>query len=770
MKRIAALILLACLTAKANAFEPFVVSGIRVDGLTRIAPGTVFSYLPVEQGDTLTDARAQEAIRALFRTGFFSDVSLDRQGSILVVTVVERPSIAKIDIRGNKDIKTEELMKGLKQIGLAEGDTFDRLALERVQQELTRQYYNRGKYNVTIDPHVTHLDRNRVAIDIEIREGKAARIKEINIVGNTAYSDKQIRGDFESSTSNWTSWYSHDDQYSREKFTGDLEKLQNFYLDRGYANFAINSTEVAISPDKRDMYIDADVHEGHLYKIADVKLLGRLVLPEAALRRLVLVKPGDTFSRRRIEASTNAITLVLSNIGYAFAKVTPVPKIDKENRTVDLTLFIEPGQRVYVRRIVFKGNSTTEDEVMRREMRQFEGGWYSQAAIDRSKVRLERLGFFKSVEIKNERVPGSSDEVDLLVKVAEEPSGALQFGVGYSQVSGVIGSFSVSERNFLGTGKQVSAQVQQSSFLKQYSLSYLDPYFTDNGVSLGYNASYTELNQGQANIASYLYNTKSFSSYFGIPISETDTINVGLGLSSNTINTYPGLTPQPLIDYQNLLGHRTIHSWTATISYAHDTRNQYFTPTRGGLQSISAEIALPGSTVQYYKLFAISSNYFPLPKSFVLGLTGNVGYGKTYGRDSGLAFPFWQNYYGGGVTDVRGFMDNTLGPRLTVPGYLNAQPIGGAFKVLGRAELFLPLPFLKDSNTARVSLFYDTGNVFSTYNQFAWGQLRSSVGIGLQWRAPIGPINISYAMPIKYNRVTDAPFIERFQFTFGSTF
>ena len=769
MKRIAALILLACLTAKANAFEPFVVSGIRVDGLTRIAPGTVFSYLPVEQGDTLTDARAQEAIRALFRTGFFSDVSLDRQGNILVVTVVERPSIAKIDIRGNKDIKTEELMKGLKQIGLAEGDTFDRLALERVQQELTRQYYNRGKYNVTIDPHVTHLDRNRVAIDIEIREGKAARIKEINIVGNTAYSDKQIRSDFESSTSNWTSWYSHDDQYSREKFTGDLEKLQNFYLDRGYANFAINSTEVAISPDKRDMYIDADVHEGHLYKIADVKLLGRLVLPEEALRRLVLVKPGDTFSRRRIEASTNAITLVLSNIGYAFAKVTPVPKIDKENRTVDLTLFIEPGQRVYVRRIVFEGNTSTEDLVLRREMRQFEGGWYSQAAIDRSKIRLERLGFFSKVTIKNERVPGSTDQVDLKVKVKEEPSGALQFGLGYAQITGMIGSVSVSQRNFMGTGKQISAQIQESSYLKSYVFSYLDPYFTQSGISLGYNFSYTVLNQGQANIASYLYNTKAFSTYIGIPISETDTVNLGLGLSSNVINTYPNITPQSLINYQNQVGHKTIHSWTSTISYAHDTRNRYFTPSRGGLQYVSAEVAMPGSTVEYYKLFAQSSNYFPLPKHFVLGLNGSVGYGSTYGKDSNLAFPFWQNYYAGGVTDVRGFQLNTLGPKEIVPGYSIAQPIGGSFKVRGAANLFLPLPFLRDSNTARVALFYDMGNVFSTYSQFHWGGLASSVGIGLQWRAPIGPIDISYAIPIRYSPA-EAPFISHLQFTFGSAF
>ena len=769
MKRIAALILLACFAAKARAFEPFVVSGIRVDGLQRIAPGTVFSYLPVEKGETLTPARAKETIKALFATGFFSDVALDRQGNVLVVQVIERPTIAKLDIRGNKDIKTEDLLKGLKQIGLAQGDTFDRLALERVQQELTHQYYNRGKYNVSIEPHVTRLDRNRVAIDIAIREGKAARIQQINLVGDRAYTDKQIRSNWELNTPNWTSWYSNDDQYSREKLSGDLDRLQNFYLDRGYANFQINSAQVTISPNKENVYLTANMTEGHLYKISKIKLLGKLVLPEDALMRLVLLKPGDTFSRASAEFTSKAITAMLANVGYAFAKVTPVPKLDKENHTVALTFFIEPGQRVYVRRIVFVGNTTTEDLVLRREMRQFEGGWYSQAAIDRSKIRLERLGFFSKVDIKSERVPGSNDQVDLMVKVKEEPSGALQFGLGYAQITGVIGSVSVSERNFMGTGKQISAQIQQSSYLKSYVFSYLDPYFTENGISLGYNLSYTLLNQGQAGLASYLYNTKAFSAYIGIPISETDTINVGLGLSSNYINVFPSITPQSLINYQNQVGHKTIHSWTATISYAHDTRNEYFTPSSGGLQYIGAEIAMPGSTVDYYKLSAQSSNYFPLPKGFVLGLSGSLGYGNTYGKSSNLAFPFWQNYYAGGVTDVRGFQYNTLGPKEIVPGYFYAQPIGGAFKVLGSANLFLPLPFLKDSNTARVALFYDMGNVFATYHQFNWGRLATSAGIGLQWRAPIGPINISYAFPIRYS-AADAQYISHLQFTFGTAF
>ena len=767
MKRVAALILLACFAAKSQAFEPFVISGIRVEGLRRISPGTLLSYLSLDKGGMLTNEQAKVAIKSLFATGFFSNIALQRQGDVLIVKVVERPTISKIDIRGNKDIKTPDLMKGLKQIGLTTGDTFDRLALDRVQQELLRQYYNRGKYNVSIAPHVTHLDRNRVAIDIEIHEGQAARIREITLVGDHTFSPKQIRSNWESNTSNWLSWYKHDDQYSREKLSGDLDRLQNFYLNRGYANFQLNSVQVSISPNKENMYITANMIEGQLYKVSTIKLLGKLVFPAKSLMRLVLLKSGDSFSRASAEYTSKAITAMLSDVGYAFAKVTPIPKLDKVNHTVEVTFFMQPGPRVYVRRIIFKGNTSTEDVVMRREMREFEGGWYSQAAIDRSKVRLERLGFFKKVDIKTDRVPGSPDEVDLVVSVKEQPSGALQFGLGYSQVSGIIGSISVSERNFLGTGKQVSAQIQQSTYLKQYVFSYLDPYFTPNGISLGYNLRYTALNQGQANIAAFLYNTEAFSTYLGIPISETDTVNVGMGLSSNTVNTYPGLTPQSLIDYQNQIGHRTIHAWTGTLSYAHDTRNRYFTPSRGGLQYLSAEIALPGSTVQYYKLNLSSSNYFPMPKGFVLGLVGNLGYGSTYGRDSKFAFPFWQNFYGGGVTDVRGYRANTLGPKESVLSYQQAQPIGGAFKVLGRVEAFLP--FFKNSNTTRVSLFYDAGNVFASTRQFSWGQLATSVGIGLQWRAPIGPINISYSQPLHYS-AAEAPYLERLQFTFGTTF
>jgi outer membrane protein insertion porin family len=806
MKRIAALMLLASLSANTFAFQPFVASDIRIDGLSRITAGTVLNYLPLSKGDRITDASVQRAIRALYQTKFFTDVQMDREGNILVIKVVERPSIAKLTIRGNKDIKTDELKKGWKGIGLAEGETFDRLALDNVQQELVRQYYNRGKYNVSVDPHVVQLDRNRVAIDIEIREGKASKIQEINIVGNHAFSDKQIRDDFESNTPGWLSWYSKDDQYSREKLSGDLQKLQSYYMDRGYADFTVDSTQVSISPDKRNMYIDANIKEGEIYKVSEVKLLGKLVLPEATLRQLVFLKAGDTFNRAAIENSTKAIKAVMSNIGYAYAKVTPIPKLDKDKRTVEVTLYVEPGDRVYVRRIVFSGNTRTEDNVLRREMRQLEGSWYSQAALDRSKTRLMRLGYFKTVDIDKKLVPGTTDQVDVTVKVEEQSAGSMQFGVGYSQYAGLILNASVSQNNLFGTGDSVSVSGERSVYYTRFGVSYYNPYLTDNGIGIGYNATLSKTDYGNTDFANYATSMKSFSTYLGVPISETDGLRVGLGVSSNTVNLIPGFSPQVLMDYQDQIGFKTIHSWTGTLGWTHDTRDQYWAPSRGGLMSVSADIALPGSTVQYWKLSTEANHYWRVGGGFVLYLDGQIGYGKTYGgngiTDAQLAtlqanalaadpshvitdmrndLPFWQNYYSGGVRDVRGFQDNTLGPRVCITsgavadasglcplGYYS-QPIGGAFKVLGTAQVFIPLPFLKNVNTARVSWFVDVGNAYRNFKSFDASTLRASTGIALQWQAPIGPLIISLAVPFR-DQPQDRHYQERIQFTFGSQF
>jgi outer membrane protein insertion porin family len=822
MKRIAALVLLACLAAKAHAFDPFVASDIRIDGLQRISSGTVFTYLPIEKGDQVTNERAAQAIRALYKTGFFSDVSITRQNDILVITVKERPAISKIQLKGNKDIKTEELLKGLKNIGLSDGEPFDRLSLDRVTQELTRQYYNRGKYNVTIKPTVIGLDRNRVELSINIAEGKVAKIKQINVVGNHAFTQQQIRDDFESDTSNWTSWYSKDDQYSREKLSGDLEKLNSYYLDRGYADFNIDSTQVSISPDKRAMYITADITEGSVYKIAEIKLSGDLVLTEADMRKLIVAHDGEVFSRQKLEKSAQQMTAVLANIGYAFAQVTPIPTLNREKRTVGINFFVNPGKRVYVRRIVFKGNHITQDEVMRREMRQLEGAWYSQAAIDRSKVRLQRLGYFSKVDITTPKVPGTDDQVDMDVTVEETTSGSFTFGVGFSQVYGLVLSTSISQNNFLGTGDRASLTVSKSDFVTKYALSYFQPYLTPDGIGLGYDLSYSKLNQSEANLANYLSNTGAFSTYVGIPVTENDTVNLQLGVSKTKIITgYPACvsvdittgactvdpatgqpityiayySPLPIVDYINRLNHNTFHEWSVTASWAHDTRNKYFNPTHGSLQQFSAELALPGSTVEYYKLIYRYAQYLPITEGLTFEGSTTIGYGNTWraadGRDPATGapvkvngLPFFEDFYAGGVSDVRSFRDNTLGPYALAPGctdftnYYCRQPLGGNLKTVASFELIFPTPFVKDDTATRLSWYLDVGNVFNQNNPslgntlydnsgFSWGALRASTGISLHWQAPVGPIVINLGRPI---RSKPGDIGETLQFNFGTTF
>lgn len=809
MKRIAAALLLALsaplvtaqsLAPTAPGFAPFTVSDIRVEGLQRISAGTVFTYLPIEKGDQVDRNAASQAIRALFRTGFFNDVKLERQDDILVVTVVERPAINKINLVGNKDIKTEELTKGLKDIGLSEGETFDRMQLEKVTQELTRQYNNRGKYNVSITPSVAPLDRNRVDLTIDVKEGKAAKIKHINIVGNETFEDEEILDAWESGTTNWLSWYNRGDQYSREKLSGDLEKLSSFYLDRGYVDFNVESTQVSISPDRKDMFLTANVREGEVYTISETKVTGDTIVSQEEMERLVISKPGDTFSRRLLEATSDAMIAVLGNVGYAFANVTPVPEVDREKREVKINFFVEPGQRVYVRRVVFKGNTRTADEVLRREMRQFEGMWYSQAAIDRSKVRLQRLGYFSEVNIETPPVAGSDDQVDVEVNVTETTSGSFTFGLGYSQLSGLITSVSVVQNNFLGTGNRVGVTVQDNDYSSRLDLSYLDPYFTDDGVSLGYNMSYREQDYESFNTANYSSDSGALSAVFGIPLTETDTVGLSLGVDFNEIFVLPGSTPQELVDYIDALGNRTFHAWRSEVSWARDSRNAYFNPTYGTYQRLAAEITLPGSTVEYYKLYYQFAKYWPLNRHMILLTSAELGYGDNYddaiSRDLPIlgfdpadptgplipvldedgnptfrtvtadGLPFFENFYAGGVRSIRGFEDNTLGP--VGFGSLNPdfrQPLGGSLKTVGTLEMIFPTLF--DTDQTRISAFLDFGNVFANTSAFDVDEFRASVGVALQWQAPVGPIILNLSTPIKRG---DDDEVERLQFSFGTQF
>jgi outer membrane protein insertion porin family len=837
MKRIAAFLFLAAFAAKTFAMDPFVASDIRIDGLQRISAGTVFTYLPVEKGDRVTTERVQQAVRALYKTGFFTDVQASRQDDILVITVKERPAISKIQIKGNKDLKTEDLLKGLKDIGLSEGEPFDRLSLDRIVQELTRQYYNHGKYNVTVKPKLVELDRNRVEISIIIAEGKISKIKQINIVGNKAFSQDAIRNDFESNTTNIASWYSHDDQYSREKLSGDLEKLNSFYLDRGYVDFSVDSTEVSISPDKRAMYLTANVSEGEIFAISDIKLSGNLIITEEDMHKLVTAKPGEVFSRAKLEKSAQQMTAVLANIGYAFAQVTPIPTVDRANKTVSINFFVNPGKRVYVRYINLKGNHSTQDEVIRREMRQLEGAWYSQAAIDRSKVRLQRLGFFKKVEITTPKVAGTEDQVDVIVTVEETTSGAFTFGLGYSQVYGIVLSASVSQNNFLGTGDRASITASKSNYLQKYDLSYFQPYLTTDGIGLGYDISYAKLDQAQANLANYLSDTAAFSSFVGIPISESDTINLQLGVNKTKIitsfencvalntagtacatdpitgqpQTYTSYySPDPIVNYIKSLDHNTFHEWTLQASWAHDTRNKFFNPTHGSFQQFSAEVALPGSTVEYYKLVYRYMQYVPITSALTFEGSATIGYGNSYRDADGIGpnrtpikvsgLPFFENFYAGGISDVRSFRDNTLGPFGTAVGCSTAfdsqycrQPFGGNLKTVGSAEIIFPTPFVKDDTTTRLSWYLDVGNVFNEHNHslgnincspaapnsiaspsciydngsFSFSELRASTGFSLHWQAPVGPIVINIGRPI---RSKPGDIGETLQFNFGSTF
>lgn len=792
MKRLAASLLLA-LAGQAHAVDPFVVQDIRIEGLSRISEGTVFNYLPVERGDRVDPARVAESVRALYRTGFFEDVAISRQAGILVVTVQERPSIARLTLTGNKEIKEDDLRRGLAEIGLSEGEVFNRLAVDRVTQELTRQYNNRGKYNVSITPVVTNLDRNRVDIAITVAEGRAARIRHINIVGNEQFTSKQLLRELEQDATNWTSWYSRDDQYSREKFTGDLERLVSFYQDRGYLDFDIDSTQVTISPDRRSIYISAGVREGEVYTVRDVRLTGELVLEEENLRRLVQVEPGEIYSRRRVERTTESISAVLGNIGYAFAEVTPIPDIDADAREVGITFLVNPGKRVYVRRIVFKGNTRTMDEVMRREMRQFEGAWFSQAAVDRSKVRLQRLGYFEDVTIETPRVPGSEDLVDVEVEVKERPTGAFQFGLGFSQLQGLITTLSVEQDNFMGTGNRASVNIQNNRFFKRLDLTYINPYTTDDGLSVGYNASYRELDFADQNLAAYSTDTAAFKAFFGIPLTETDTLSAAIGIDSTKIQAIPNLTPDYIFDYllrvaasKDNLERRTFKAWRMEAGWARDSRNRFFNPTRGGFQQIGAEVVLPGSTQEYYKVYYRFGRYFPVNSWLTLFASGDIGYGDGYGnavplRDctplvnnpgtdvpppdcsEGSRLPFFENFYAGGVRSIRGFEDNSLGPRDAQFG----RPIGGAFRTIGTLEAVFPTPFQRAADNTRLSWFVDFGNVYPSIDDFEFREYRISTGLSFQWRAPIGPIVLNFAYPIQKDRDDE---VERFQFTFGSLF
>lgn len=817
------ILLVLLLGFSAHAMEPFTVSDIRIIGADRISHGTIFSHLPIKRGDMVTRELVGTAIEQVFGTGFFQDVKLAKDGDILIVRVVERPAIATISISGNKSIKTEELMNGLSNIGLAEGEVYDSLELERVKNELTRQFFSRGKYNVTVKTRVKELDRNRVLIAITIDEGKSAKIRHIKVVGNTVFTDEELIEAFESGTTNWLSWYSQNDQYSKEKLNGDLEVLKSYYMDRGYINTDVESVQVTISKDKRDIYITANIQEGDLYRFGTQELTGDLIFDKTVMQSYLLTKEGDTFAQNRVEFTADRLKAVLANRGYAFAEVTPVPEINDEDKTVDMTYFINPGKKVYVRRINFNGNVKTKDEVLRRELRQFEGAWFSQALIDRSKLRLQQRPFIEEVEIDTPQVPGTDDQVDVNIKIKERNSGQFTFGLGYSQLSGLNLSGSVSLQNLLGTGNTVSVAVNTSDYYKRLNIFYQDPYFTDDGISLGYSMNYSNINQGEANIAQFNSTNGSLGVQASFPISEFDRIFTNLSYERVALRANEGVTATAIIDDLLDLGgytyncqlifrpeedddlpaltpqcndgsipppsgeenetikvpfqyRRAFTLYKAEARWARDSRNRFFNPTAGSYHSIGIEASLPSSTAEFYKVNLKENILFPLGDIFTLSLKGELGYGDGYGDTNGL--PFFEHFFTGGVNSVRGYDDNTLGPKSTVNDDLlvdlnepvtsrEGDAVGGSFKVVGSAELIFPPPFAKDNNAARIAWFVDVGNVFDDFDAFEARELRMSTGLALKWQAPMGPIVISYAYPFNKDRRDNT---ERLQFTFGNTF
>jgi outer membrane protein insertion porin family len=779
------------------AVDSFTVEEIRVEGLQRISTGTVFNYLPVKVGDVFDDKLSAESIKALFKTGFFKDVRLDRDGDTLVVVVEERPSIASVTLEGNKDIGTDDLKKGLKSIGLVEGRVFDRQILDKVEQELRRQYYNRGKYGLKIDSEVKQLQRNRVAVTLKISEGKVAHIKQINIVGNHAFSDEELLKVFELGTPHLLSFYTKNDQYSKPKLQADKERLRSYYMDRGYINFEIESTQVSITPNKKDIYITINVKEGEVFKVSEVKLTGKTIVSPEELVSLVKIGPDDLYSQKLATETSKAISDRLGDEGYIFANVNLAPDINAQAKTVGITFVVEPGKQVYVRRINMRGNTKTRDEVLRREMRQMEAAWASTAKIERSKTRLERLGYFQEVHVETPAVPGTNDQIDVNYTVTEKASGNLMAGVGYSQVQGIIFNASVTQDNVFGSGKRINFTFNNSVVSTIYRIGYLNPYTTLDGISSGFDLSYRKTNTNsfqRANISSYNSDVFTGGLNFGLPLSEFSTLRANLDYENTKIKSNNNTSDQ-IKDFlfgddwyasegRTVPGNRVglegngtqFSTYSASLGFVHDTLNRALFANRGGMQSISILGALPFSDLTYYKASVRAQQYFPLAKDLTLMFNAEAAYGDGYGSTKDL--PFFENYYAGGPLSVRGYMANTLGPKDS-----RGRTFGGSRKLAGTAELQFPVPFLSEdlSKSVRLGVFFDAGNVFD--NNYDLGNLRYSAGLSARWLSPFGALIFSVAQPLNNGyecmlntacrantteRVDDQT--QRFQFSFGQGF
>lgn len=781
------------------AMEPFTVADIRVDGLQRISVKTVFKALPINVGQQVDEALIARSIKELFATGSFHDIQMARDGDVLIITVAERPSISSIEIEGNKILDTDNLLDGLAQSGMSEGSVFQRATLDKIKLDLQRQYVAQGRYGAQVITEVVPQPRNRVALKIKIYEGKVATIVHINIVGNESFTEEQLLGLFELKVDPF--WpFSSKDKYAREKLSGDLETLRSFYMDRGYINFNIESTQVSITPDKKHVYITVNITEGDIYSVNEVKLAGEIPVNELLIQALLVVKKGQTFSRQLVTMTSDLITKRLGNEGYTFAEVNGVPEINEEDKTVNVTFFVNPGKRVYVRRINFIGNEKTRDEVLRREMRQMEGAWASSHKIEMSKKRLERLGFFKGVTVDTPRVPGSDDQIDVTMTVEEQPSGSIGASVGYQDGTGVIFGANVSQNNFLGTGNKVAFSLNRTDLRNSYSFTFNNPYYTVDGVSRGFGMFFTETDYSNTNTTTYRTDVWGANVNYGYPINENERLGLSFGVDNTTIYAFLFSTSlikdfvdyyteerlafdfnnDPIIDTDTGLQatytvgvpptqNRDVLSYTVTGSWLRSTLNKGIFADRGASQRLALEVALPGSELEYFKLTYRGERYFPLSKQFTLRLRTELGYGGGYGDVDAL--PFYKHFFAGGFGSVRGYDARSLGPidRFEVNDF-SSSPFGGNFLTEGSAEFIFPVPFAKDKRSVRTLFFVDGGNVFDLQRKDEFNmdkdasELRFSAGVGLSWLTGIGPLTFTIAKPINEQ---PGDRTQSFEFTLG---
>jgi outer membrane protein insertion porin family len=749
---------IAALAFAANAWavEPFTVRDIRVEGLQRVEPGTIFASLPFRIGEQYNDEKGSAAIRALFALGLFKDVRLETSGDVLVVIVEERPTVAGLDFAGIKEFDKEALKKALREIGLTEGRPYDQGLADRAEQELKRQYINRSLYGADVVTTVTPIERNQVNLTFTVTEGDPARIKEIHLVGNKAFSESTLRGLFDLDTGGMLSWYTKSDRYSRAKLNADLEALRSYYLNRGYLEFRVDSTQVAISPDKQAITITVNVTEGERYVVSGVKLEGNYLGKEEEFKTLVRIRPGEPYNANLVTETTKAFTDYFGNFGYAFANVEARPEIDRANGRVAFVIVADPSRRAYVRRINVSGNARTRDEVVRREFRQFEAAWYDAEKIKLSRDRLDRLGFFKEVNVESSEVPGAPDQVDLNVKVEERPTGSLQLGAGFSSAEKLALSFSIKQENAFGTGNYLGVEVNTSKYNRTIVFNSVNPYFTPDGISRTIDLYHRSSKPYEDQGGNYELATTGAGLRFGVPFSEVDTVFFGAAAERTQIK--PGTNiPAAYLEYAERFGY-TSKTIPFTVGWGRDDRDSTIAPTAGRFQRVGAEVAVIGDA-RYVRANYQFQQYVPLNKQFTLAFNGEAGWGKGLGS---RPFPVFKNFYSGGLGSVRGFDQGTLGPR-----DVTGSTIGGPKKITFNLEAISPFPGAGNDRTLRLFAFADAGNVYGEHEKVDFSQLRASTGVGLSWISPIGPLRLAYAKPL---RKFAGDRIQKLQFQIGTSF